>query len=147
MVHDTRLSTGDLVSGVEEFRRADAQLTRRLAAMRAPNDTDRAAMRFIAAAPPEAPVTPGSLAAHLRVSTAAITSLIRRLQERGQVVVARHPDDARSKVLRASLRDLHTPVDDLGRRVESVSEEFTPEQLEAVTRFFRRLSEEIAELP
>ncbi|WP_334149158.1 MarR family winged helix-turn-helix transcriptional regulator [Microbacterium sp.] len=147
MVQDTRVSTDDLVSGVEEFRRADAQLTRRLAAMRAPNDTDRAAVRFIAAAPADAPVTPGSLATHLGVSTAAITSLIRRLQERGQVVVARHPDDARSKVLRASLRDLHSPVDDLGRRVEALADEFSPEHLEAVTRFFRRLAEEVAELP
>jgi hypothetical protein len=147
MVTDTRLSTHEVVSGVEEFRRADAQLTRRLAAMRAPNDTDRAALRFISAAPADAPVTPGALATHLGVSTAAITSLIRRLQERGHIVVAPHPDDARSKVLRPSLGDLHSPTDDLARRVEMVADEFSPEHLDSVVRFLRRLSEEIADLP
>lgn len=147
MVSDTRMSTADLVSGVEEFRRADGQLTRRLAALGAPNDTDRAAMRFITAAPIDSPVTPKALASHLGVSTAAITSLIRRLQDRGHVVVAPHPDDARSKVLRPSLRDLHSPTDDLARRVEMVSDEFSPEHQESILRFLHRLSEEIAELP
>lgn len=147
MLNDTRTSRADLIHGVEELRRADAQLSRRLAAMRVPNDTDRAAMRFIAAAPADAPVTPGSLASHLAVSTAAITSLIRRLQERGQIVVAPHPEDARSKVLRPSLRDLHSPTDDLAERVEELAGEFSDEHLDAVVRFLRRLSEEIADLP
>lgn len=147
MLNDTRTSRADLIHGVEELRRADAQLSRRLAAMRVPNDTDRAAMRFIAAAPVDAPVTPGSLASHLAVSTAAITSLIRRLQERGQIVVAPHPEDARSKVLRPSLRDLHSPTDDLAERVEELAGEFSDEHLDAVVRFLRRLSEEIADLP
>lgn len=147
MLNDTKTSPADLVRGVEELRRAEAQLSRRLAAMRVPNDTDRAAMRFIASAPADAPVTPGGLASHLAVSTAAITSLIRRLQERGQIVVAPHPEDARSKVLRPSLRDLHSPKDDLARRVEGLADEFSAEHLEAVTRFLRRLSEEIADLP
>ncbi|MGJ0390303.1 MarR family winged helix-turn-helix transcriptional regulator [Microbacterium sp. CGR1] len=136
-----------LVARVDELRRAEAQLGRRLAAMRAPNDTDREAMRFITDAPADAPATPGSLAAHLNVSTAAITSLLRRLQERGQIVIAPHPADARSKVLRPSLRDLHSPADELTQRVESIASEFTPEQTEAVTRFLRRLSEEINDLP
>lgn len=146
MLNDTKTSPADLVGGVEEFRRADAQLTRRLSAMRAPNDTDREAMRFIASAPADAPVTPGSLAGHLGVSTAAITSLIRRLQDRGHVVVAPHPDDARSKVLRPTLRNLHSPTDDLARRVEGLADEFSAEHLEAVVRFLRRVSEEIADL-
>ncbi|UPL16136.1 MarR family transcriptional regulator [Microbacterium galbinum] len=104
-------------------------------------------MRFIADAPADAPVTPGDLAAHLSVSTAAITSVIRRLQERGQIVVAPHPADARSKVLRPSLRDINSPVDDLTRRVEAIGEEFTPEQTAVITRFLRRLTEEIDDLP
>jgi len=140
-------TTTELVARVDELRRAEAQLGRRLAAMRAPNDTDREAMRFITDAPADAPATPGDLAAHLNVSTAAITSLLRRLQERGQIVIAPHPADARSKVLRPSLRDLHSPADELTQRIESLASEFTPEQTEAVTRFLRRLAEEISDLP
>lgn len=147
MSTSVHVSTSELVRRVEELRRAEAQLTRRLAAMRAPNDTDREAMRFISDAPIDAPATPGELAAHLGVSTAAVTSVIRRLRARGQVVVARHPDDARSKVLRPSLRDLHSPVDELSRRVEAIASEFTPDQAAAVSRFLRRLSEEIADIP
>ncbi|WP_314427935.1 MarR family transcriptional regulator [uncultured Microbacterium sp.] len=144
---DTRTSTSELVMRVDELRRAEAQFARRLSAVRAPNDTDREAMRFIAEAPVDAPATPGSLAAHLRVSTAAVTSILRRLQDRGQVVVAPHPADARSKVLRPSLRDLNSPADDLTQRVESIASEFTPDQTEVVARFLRRLAEEIADLP
>ena len=104
-------------------------------------------MRYILDAPDDAPATPGGLAAHLNVSTAAITSLLRRLQERGQIVVAPHPADARSKVLRASLRDLNAQADELTQRIESLASEFTQEQTDAITRFLRRLAEEIGDLP
>jgi DNA-binding MarR family transcriptional regulator len=146
MMNETATITSVLVHCVDEFRRVDAQLARRQAAKREPNDTDRVAMRFITDAPADAPVTPGDLAAHLSVSTAAITSVIRRLQERGQIVVAPHPADARSKVLRPSLRDLNSPADELTQRIESISSEFTPEQTETVARFLRRLTEEISDL-
>lgn len=143
----TETSTTTLVDQVDALRRAEAQFARRLAAVRAPNDTDREAMRFIASAPEDAPATPGGLAAHLNVSTAAITSVLRRLQQRGQIIVAPHPADARSKVLRPSLRDLHSSVDELSERVESIASEFAPEQLEVLSRFLRRLTEEISDLP
>lgn len=147
MTTSMQVANSTLVRSVEDLRRADAQFTRRLLAMRAPNDTDRAAMRFIADAPVDSPATPGGLAAHLGVSTAAITSLIKRLQDRGQVVVAPHPVDARSKILRPTLRDIHSPVDELSRRIESVAEEFTSEQAAHVSRFLQRLTEEIDSLP
>lgn len=144
---ETRTQATDLVARVDELRRAEAQFGRRLAAVRAPNDTDREAMRYILDATEDAPATPGGLAAHLNVSTAAITSLLRRLQERGQIVVAPHPADARSKVLRPSLRDLNAQADELTQRIESLASEFTPEQTDVITRFLRRLTEEISDLP
>ncbi|WP_226533625.1 MarR family winged helix-turn-helix transcriptional regulator [Microbacterium paraoxydans] len=136
----------ELARDVEELRRAEAQLRRRLAAGRRPNETDRSAMRIIASAPADAPVTPGDLAAQLGVSTAAITSVVRRLAERGQVVVAVHPDDARSKVIRPSLRDLHSPVDEISRRIERVESEFDPEQLAVISLFLRRLAGELEDI-
>lgn len=142
----TETKTG-LAPLVEDLRRAEAQLARRLAALRAPNDTDREAMRFIAEAPADAPATPGGLAAHLNVSTAAVTSLLRRLRDRGQIIVAPHPRDARSKILRPSLRDLHSPADELSQRIEAIADEFTPAQSDAIARFLRRLTEEISDLP
>lgn len=144
---DIKTTTPDLVARVDELRRAEAQLARRLAALRAPNDTDREAMRYITDAPADAPATPGGLAAHLNVSTAAVTSVLRRLQERGQVIVAPHPADARSKVLRPSLRDLHSPADELTQRIAGLADEFTPEQTAAISRFLHRLTEEIGDLP
>lgn len=133
----------ELARDVDEFRRAEAQLRRRLAAARQPNETDRSAMRIIASAPVDTPVTPGELAAQLGVSTAAVTSVVRRLAERGQVVVAVHPDDARSKIIRPSLRDLHSPADEISRRIERVEREFAPEQLAAISLFLRRLAREL----
>lgn len=141
-----QLTTRELVDRVDDLRRAESQLARRLSSRRAPNDTDREAVRFIAEAPDDSPATPGDLASHLNVSTAAVTSILRRLQERGQIIVAPHPADARSKVLRPSLRDLNSPTDDLTQRIEDLSSEFTPEQAEVVSRFLRRLTEEISDL-
>ncbi|MBS0022782.1 MarR family transcriptional regulator [Microbacterium paraoxydans] len=143
----TDVAASALSRDVDDFRRADAQLNRRLAARRAPNDTDRAAMHFIGTAPAERPITPRDLAGFLGISTAAVTSVIRRLSERGQIVVAPHPLDARSKVLRPSLRDLHSPGDDLSARVAALAEEFTEEEAAAISRFLRRLTEEIGDLP
>ncbi|PCE15552.1 hypothetical protein AUC47_11715 [Microbacterium sp. SZ1] len=142
----TQVTTRDLVERVDDLRRAESQLARRLSLRRAPNDTDREAMRFISDAPAESPATPGDLAVHLNISTAAVTSVLRRLQERGQIIVAPHPVDARSKVLRPSLRDANAPVDDLTQRIEDIASEFTPEQSDIVARFLRRLTEEISDL-
>ncbi|WP_144876029.1 MarR family winged helix-turn-helix transcriptional regulator [Microbacterium sp. 1.5R] len=140
------VTTRELVERVDDLRRAESQFARRLSSRRAPNDTDRDAMRFIADASGDSPATPGDLAAHLNVSTAAVTSVLRRLQERGQIVVSPHPEDARSKVLRPSLRDLNSPADDLTQRIEDIASEFTPDQTDVVSRFLRRLTEEISDL-
>ncbi|MBO9627079.1 MAG: MarR family transcriptional regulator [Microbacterium sp.] len=99
-------------------------------------------MRFIARAPAHDPVTPGALAAHLGVSTAAVTGVIRRLREGGFVVVAPNPADARSKVLRASLRELHSPADRLSSRVEAIASDFSDSELDAVARFLVQLAAE-----
>lgn len=138
-------ATSELARGVDELRRVDAQLTRRLVAQRQPNETDRAALRYISAAPAEQPVTPGALAAHLGVSTAAVTSVIRRLADRGMIVVAPHPDDARSKIVRPSSLDASSPADDISRRIERLESEFSPDQVEVIARFLRRLTEELSE--
>ncbi|WP_426622278.1 MarR family winged helix-turn-helix transcriptional regulator [Microbacterium sp. As-52] len=140
------IATLELAREVDALRRADARLGRRLAAGRQPNETDRAAMRLIAEAPADRPVTPRDLAGHLGVSTAAVTSVLRRLAERGQVVVSTHPQDARSKIVRPSLRDLHSPADEISRRVDGIESEFTPDQLAVISRFLRRLTEEISDL-
>lgn len=141
------VATSSLARDVDDFRRADAQLNRRLAARREPNDTDRAAMHFIGTAPAERPLTPRDLAGFLGISTAAVTSVIRRLSERGQIVVAPHPLDARSKVLRPSLRDLHSQGDELSVRVAALADEFTEEEAAAISRFLRRLTDELGDLP
>ncbi|MBN6191182.1 MULTISPECIES: MarR family winged helix-turn-helix transcriptional regulator [Microbacterium] len=143
----TDVATSSLARDVDDFRRADAQLNRRLAARREPNDTDRAAMHFIGTAPAERPLTPRDLAGFLGISTAAVTSVIRRLSERGQIVVAPHPLDARSKVLRPSLRDLHSQGDELSVRVAALADEFTEQEAAAISRFLRRLTDELGDLP
>ena len=56
---ETTTRATELVARVDELRRAEAQFGRRLAAVRAPNDTDREAMRYILDAPDDAPATPG----------------------------------------------------------------------------------------
>ena len=61
------------------------------------------------------------------------------------VIVAPHPDDARSKILRPSSLDASSPADDISRRIERLESEFSPDQVEVIARFLRRLTEELSE--
>jgi len=147
MREDTKVSISDLVTTVEDLRRADAQLSRRMSAINAPNHTDRAALRVIAQdAQADAPTTPRDLATALKVSTAAVTNVIKRLQERGQIVIAAHPTDARSKILLPS-PSAATASDDVSQRLASIAQDVDPDEARAISRFLRLLTREIDRLP
>ncbi|PJI52487.1 hypothetical protein CTI14_41510 [Methylobacterium radiotolerans] len=81
------------------------------------------------------------------MGTLTYANLAEPMSERGQIVVAPHPLDARSKVLRPSLRDLHGQGDELAERVAAIEGEFTAEEATVISRFLRRLTDELGDLP
>ncbi|MGM1016143.1 MAG: MarR family winged helix-turn-helix transcriptional regulator [Actinomycetota bacterium] len=147
MREDTKVSVTDLITTVEDLRRADAQLSRRMSAAQAPNHTDRAALRIIIRdAEANEPTTPRELASQLSVSTAAVSNVIRRLSERGQIVVAAHPTDARSKILLPS-ESAQASTDDLTDRLAVIAETLDTSEARSISRFLRLVTREIDRLP
>jgi DNA-binding MarR family transcriptional regulator len=96
----------------------------------------------------ESPISPKTLNATLRISSAAVTKLIDRLVERGRVTRQPNPKDRRSIVL----VPCPTVEDDLARAygnidspVAAVMGSLTDGELSAVTEFASRLSQALDE--
>jgi DNA-binding MarR family transcriptional regulator len=86
-------------------------------------------------------MTPGRLATELRLSSAATTALVDRLERAGHLVRERSTTDRRQVVLRVQdrarelAREFFTPMaDDVG----AVLADMSPEEIAVVSRFLRR---------
>ncbi|WP_200938732.1 MarR family winged helix-turn-helix transcriptional regulator [Modestobacter sp. Leaf380] len=86
-------------------------------------------------------MTPGRLATRLRLSSAATTALVDRLERAGHLVRERSTTDRRQVVLRvqdrarALARDFFTPMaEDVG----AVMADMTEDEVQVVARFLRR---------
>ena len=95
----------------------------------------------------EGPLPAGQLAKAVGLSTAAMTTVIDRLEARGFVSRERDPDDRRRVVVRLSpqlhqeMWPLYAP---LAEMAEDVYKRFTDEELELVLRFLETASERFA---
>ena len=91
----------------------------------------------------EGSATAGQLARQTRLTTGAITSLIRRLEHAGYVVSGRDPDDQRKVIIRPVLGRLERAAADhqeSTRRIGALVEDYTTAQL----RFLARHQEAMA---
>ncbi|ACQ79229.1 transcriptional regulator, MarR family [Beutenbergia cavernae DSM 12333] len=107
-------------------------------------ETDMRALRFLVAAKNQGiAVTPGMLAEHLNISSAATTKLLDRLSAAGHVERGPHPTDRRALVVTIT-QSTHEQVRDTvgrthARRFEAAAR-LTPDERETVVRFLRDLS-------
>lgn len=97
-VEDTRAL--DVVKAVERVRLAEDQLARRRQTACGPSPLLREITRLIAEADDRhEALTPGDLAKELKVTTAAITQAIDKLETARIITTQRNPSDSRSKFL------------------------------------------------
>ncbi|WP_029287023.1 MarR family winged helix-turn-helix transcriptional regulator [Cellulomonas sp. HZM] len=117
-----------VLEALREFRRADADMRRRLSAGMEMNLTDVQAVRYVVATEQAgAPPSAADLARHLRISTASTTKLLDRLELSGHVVRRPHPTDGRAVVvcstdhshaeIRRRLTSMHAAMADAVRAV------------------------------
>lgn len=91
---------GQVISAVDDLRRAEARLVRRRQSGDGLSDVDRTALRYVIdKATQVEPATPKDLAALLGISTASTTALLDRLIRGGLIETLPHPVDGRKKML------------------------------------------------
>lgn len=111
-----------------------------------PTDVD-ALLHVVVAEERGAPLTPGSLGVALGLSSAAITSVVDRLERAGNVERVRDDRDRRRLHLHLSPRGRalgHGFFDALQRRTDAVMDGFTDAELAVVARFMARATDAMA---
>lgn len=116
-----------------------------LAARQGLNASDTKALDLVARL---GPMTAGDLARHLALKPASVTALVGRLEGKGALSKAPHPEDGRKVVLRFNeefaARNMHYFAD-LVTSLRELCAQYTDEQLEAITSFMKEASRRQAE--
>lgn len=89
------------------------------------------------------PVTPGTLAAHTRLTTGGVTVMLDRLEKTGLVQRQPNPDDRRSLLVRVNsrkLKKMHAVYARMSQHLESVLAETSDSDLQAVANFLMRMN-------
>jgi DNA-binding MarR family transcriptional regulator len=107
-------------------------------------ETDMRALRLLVAARNQSiPVTPGMIAGHLAISTAATTKLLDRLERGGHVLRRPHPTDRRSLTVEVTDETRSAARESVGRahaRRFDVIAALSPQERAVVSAFFDAMS-------
>lgn len=87
----------ELMAALARLRAAEQELTRASLTYMKLNETDMKALHYLIVCEHQGIVaTPGTIAAHLQISSASTTKLLDRLEKGGHVRRSRHPSDRRA---------------------------------------------------
>ncbi|AJT42203.1 hypothetical protein UM93_13085 [Psychromicrobium lacuslunae] len=128
---------------LREFKLADLAVAEQTRQQLHIGDKDLAALRFLlVAADRDEPVSPSALGAHLGITSASTTTLIKRLEAAGYVQREPHPKDRRGQYLRASAAARTAMQPALLSRVDHIlqaASEFSERDLQTVKRFLEAM--------
>lgn len=132
------------LAGLREAEQALSQASRRYMRL---NETDMRALHYlIVCANRNLVATPGGIAHHLGVSTAATTKLLDRLEQGGHIMRAPHPTDRRALEITITAETRHAAMETVGRQQAKrfySAARLTPAERETVIRFLTDMTEEI----
>jgi DNA-binding MarR family transcriptional regulator len=134
----------ELLQALRLWREADERMSEASRRYMKLGDTDMRALRFIIVGQQNGTlVTPGSIAAHLGISTASTTKLLDRLAAAGHIRRLPHPSDRRSVIVEVLDETRRAARDSIGRshaRRFDVAARLTGEQRDVIIRFLRDLA-------
>ncbi|MFJ3956269.1 MarR family winged helix-turn-helix transcriptional regulator [Arthrobacter sp. NPDC090010] len=111
------------------------------------NESDMRALHYLIGAENQGRVaTPGAIAAHLGISSAATTKLLDRLERGGHVVRGQHPQDRRALAITVTPDTRTAAMSTVGRqqaRRFGVAAQLSSAERETVTRFLLDTAREI----
>ncbi|KJL23402.1 DNA-binding transcriptional repressor MarR [Microbacterium oxydans] len=132
------------LAGLREAEQTLSQASRRYMRL---NETDMRALHYlIVCANRSLVATPGGIAHHLGVSTAATTKLLDRLEQGGHITRAPHPTDRRALQISITAETRHAAMETVGRQQAKrfySAARLTPAEREVVIRFLTDMTEEI----
>jgi DNA-binding MarR family transcriptional regulator len=128
-----------ILEDLREIVRLSGEFERHLGRVLAVNPTDLTAMQHLIE---EGPLSPSELSRRLRISTAATTLVVDRLEASGHARRHRHEDDRRKIVVVPDARSTQRTADELLPIVRGIAELVTdlpPEESAVVERFLDRV--------
>lgn len=138
----------ELMSASAALREAEQKLTDASLRYMKLNSTDMKALHYLIASEGHGQlVTPGELAAHLRISTASTTKLLDRLERAGHVTRGAHPSDRRAAVIAITSETRQAAIATVGKLH---AQRFAPaarlsaKERAIVTRYLRETAEALS---
>lgn len=136
-----------LMGAIGELREAEQRLSLASRRYMQLNDTDMRALHYlIVCANRDAIATPGGIAQHLGISTAATTKLLDRLEKGKHIHRAPHPTDRRALAITISAETRQAAMETVGRQQAKrfySAARLTSEEREVVIRFLTDMTSEI----
>ncbi|UOQ56979.1 MarR family transcriptional regulator [Leucobacter allii] len=133
------------LSGLRDAERALAQASERY--MRLSAQDMRALHYLIVAKNRQEIVTPGRLAAHLKISPASTTKLLNRLERGGHVMRNMHPSDRRAFAIAVTAETEHSAMQTLGKQQSRrflAAARLTRDEREVVIGFLTDMTQELS---
>jgi len=139
---------GELMNAFGELRAAEQRLAEASRAYMKLNDTDMRALHFLIVCGHRGEIaTPGALAAHLRITSAATTKLLDRLARDGHITREPHPTDRRALAIAITPETRRSAMETVGKQQSRrfyAAARLTSAEREVVTRFVRDMARELS---
>jgi len=137
-------SIAALLESVRRFRRADADMRRRVSAGMAMNVTDMQALQYVVATEQRGGhAHPRDIAAYLSISTASTTKLLDRLTASGHLERSTHPTDRRSVLVTSTPHahdEIHARLSRMHEAMAEIAAAVPDEARPALTAFLDAMS-------
>ena len=129
----------DVVQALARLRAVESQMMRRRQARHGLGESDGVALRLIVERSEVDPVTPTEIAAHLELTTSAVTSLVDRLVKAGLIETRPHATDRRRKIVVPTEAALE--ADALEDRVQEIVDELSVRSRILIVGFLDRVAD------
>ncbi|ROS30811.1 MarR family winged helix-turn-helix transcriptional regulator [Cellulomonas sp. PhB150] len=140
-------SIAELLESVRRFRRADAEMRRRVSAGMAMNVTDMQALQYVIATESRGGhAHPRDIAAYLAISTASTTKLLDRLTASGHLVRSTNPADRRSLVVTSTPHahaEVHARLGRMHQAMAAIAAAVPDDARPALKEFLDAMSEHL----
>ena len=139
---------GELMNAFGELRAAEQALSEASRRYMKLNETDMRALHYLIVAGHRGELaTPGAIATHLRISSAATTKLLDRLERDGHITREPHPTDRRALTVAITAPTRLSAMETVGKQQSRrfyAAARLTSEERAVVTRFVRDMAAELS---
>ncbi|MFF8816828.1 MarR family winged helix-turn-helix transcriptional regulator [Leucobacter sp. NPDC015123] len=138
---------GMLMGALGRLRDAEQELSDASLKYMRLNETDMRALHFLIVAGNRGDLaTPGTIASHLKISSASTTKLLDRLERAGHIVRRAHPTDRRALAISITPETREAAINTVGKQHAKrfhAAARLTPAERDVVIRFLDDMASEI----